>query len=94
MIKVSVLISSYNCNEALPNTFYAISRQKTNFEFEVCFLDDCSYEDPKPIYDLFLRVKHKKGIRLKQHIGSLGDKRNFPEEWNFKSSYSMVLDML
>jgi glycosyltransferase involved in cell wall biosynthesis len=93
MIKASVIVSSYNCNEALPNTLYAISRQKTNFEFEVCFLDDCSYEDPKPIYDYFLRVKHKKGIRLKQHIGNIIDSRRFPKEWNFKSSFSMAFEM-
>jgi len=94
MIKASVLVQSYNCNDTLPNTLYSISRQKTNFDFEVCFLDDCSYEDPKPIYDEFLNVKYKKGWRLKQHIGSLGDSRNFPHMIWFKNSFAMALDMI
>ena len=95
MIKVSVIISSYNCNRELKNTFYSISRQKTNFDFEVCYIDDCSYEDPKFIYDNFLRVKHKKGIRLKQHIGSLGNSKKFNNQhYTFKNSFSMLLDMV
>jgi len=93
MIKASLVISSYNCNRELPNTFYAISRQKTNFEFEVCYIDDCSYEDPKFIYDYFLRVKHKKGMRLKQHIGSLGNSGSFLPN-KFKNSFAMLLDMV
>lgn len=94
MPKVAVVVSSYNCNEVLPNTFTAISMQKVNFDYEVCFLDDCSYHDPKPLYEKYLKVPHKKGWRLKYHIGTLGYPWNFPHHPNFKNSMSMSLDML
>ena len=94
MPKVAVLISSYNCNEALPNTFTSISRQKVNFDYEVCYLDDCSYNDPKPIYEKYLQVPHKKGLRLKQHIGTYLDPRSFPDMPWLQNSFAMLFDML
>ena len=91
-IKASILLISYNKNQELPNVFYSISRQKADFEFEVCFVDDCSYEDPKSIYDKFLTIPHKKGLRLKQHIGNLGSAHNFKAH-KFVNSYGMAYDM-
>ena len=75
-IKASILISSYEKENELPNVFYSISRQKTNFDFEVCFVDDCSYIDPKSIYDKYLKVPNKKGVRFKQHVGCRGGGTN------------------
>lgn len=95
-IKASILVTSYNKNRELPNVFYSISRQKTDFEFEVCFLDDCSYDDPEPIYQKYLTVKNKKGIRLKQHIGNRANINAFtgtPSSF-FKNSYCMTFDMV
>lgn len=67
-MKVSLLIAHYNKNECLPNTLYSIARQKTSFPFEVCFVDDCSDIDPKPIVDKFL--PDAKYLRLDKNAGS------------------------
>ena len=64
-IKASILIAAYEKEDCLPNVFHSISRQKTNFDFEVCFVDDCSYISTEAIYHKYLKVAYKKGIRLK-----------------------------
>ncbi len=92
-IRASVLVTSYNKNDVLPNVFHSISRQRTDFEFEVCFLDDCSLVDPRSIYDEHLRVEHKKGVRLHQHIGNRGNQHCFPRHPEFTSSYGMTFQM-
>lgn len=94
MIELSVVISNYNSNEDLPNTFYSLSRQKTDFDWEVCFLDDCSWDDPLRFYNEFLTVKNKKGMRLKQHIGNLGQNVNFPNHPWFRPSTAIAFDMV
>jgi len=92
-MELSVVVSNYENDYSLKNTFIGLNRQKTNFEWEVCFFDDCSYEDPKPIYDEFLNVKNKKGIRLKQHIGNLGYSSAFSNHTWFKPGASMAMEM-
>ena len=67
-MKVSLLIAHYNKNECLPNTLYSIARQRTSFPMEVCFVDDCSDIDPKPIVDKFL--PDAKYLRLEKNAGS------------------------
>ncbi len=66
-MKVSLLMSTYNKNDVLPNTLYSISRQKTTFPLEVCIVDDCSTVDPEPIIKGFL--PDAKYRRLSEHIG-------------------------
>jgi len=48
-MKASILLATYNKNSCLRNTLYSITRQKTDFPFEVCIVDDVSEEDPLPI---------------------------------------------
>ena len=90
-IKASILISAYEKELELPNVFYSISRQKTNFDFEVCFVDDCSYINTQSIYNEYLTIPNKKGIRLKQHIGNrMAQTDAIP---GFKNSYHMAYDL-
>lgn len=68
-LKASILIATYNKERELPNVLHSISRQKVDFEFEVCILDDCSRIDPKPLVDEYLTVPRKVYSRLRQHMG-------------------------
>lgn len=92
-MELSVVVSNYENVDFLPNSFTSLSRQKTNFEWEVCFLDDCSCEDPKPFYDKYLTVKNKKGMRLRQHVGNLGINRSFDAHTWFKPGASIAVEM-
>lgn len=53
-MKAAIFMSTYNKNESLANALYTISRQKTNFPFEVCIVDDGSDVSPEPIIRKFL----------------------------------------
>jgi len=90
-IKASILIAAYEKEEELANVFTSISKQKTNFDFEVCFVDDCSYINTQPIYNSYLNIPNKKGIRLKQHIGNrMADTSSIS---GFKNSYHLAYDL-
>lgn len=66
-MKASLLMSTYNKNDCLPNTLYSISRQETSFPFEVCIVDDGSDINPEPIIREFLpNAKYK---RFEKRIG-------------------------
>ena len=96
MIKASIIITTYEKNKLLPNVFYSISRQVTNFDFEVCVLDDYSSKDPKPLFDRYLQVKNKKYKRILNHLGNRAHVHSdhFPTMPWFKSAHSMSLDMV
>lgn len=66
-MKTAVFLATYNKNKYLPNTLYAISRQKTSEPFEVCIIDDHSKEDPEPIIRKFL--PDAKYVRLPKTVG-------------------------
>ena len=93
-IKASVMVTTYNKNKELPNVFHSLSLQKTDFEYEVCVLDDCSLVDPKSLYDRYLQVEHKKYSRLLHHIGNRGVRSNFKAHSDFTSSYGHTLLMV
>lgn len=67
-MKASLLLTHYNKNNCLPNTLYSISRQKTTFPLDICFLDDHSDTDPKSIVDEFL--PNAKYHRLRKNSGT------------------------
>jgi len=90
-IRASILVTTYRKEKVLPNVFHSISRQRTDFEFEVCVLDDCSPIDPKPLFDKYLQVKHKKYVRLLQNIGDFVGRANFKLWPDFTSSYGYNL---
>lgn len=66
-MKTAVFLATHNKNKYLPNTLYAISRQKTSEPFEVCIIDDHSDKDPEPIIRNFL--PEAKYVRLPKTIG-------------------------
>lgn len=66
-MKASILMSTYNKNDCLPNTLYSISKQQTSFPLEVCIVDDGSTVDPEPIIRKFIPdAKYK---RFETRIG-------------------------
>jgi len=71
-MKTAVFLATYNKNKYLPNTLYAISRQKTSEPFEVCIIDDHSDIDPEPIIRKFL--PKAKYLRLEKNEGFLDAK--------------------
>ena len=48
-MKASIWIAVWNNANLLSNALYSLSIQKTDFPFEVCIVDDCSFINPEPI---------------------------------------------
>ena len=69
-MKASIFIATYNKNEGLPNVLVSIDKQITNFEFEVCAIDDHSLVDPRPIYEKYLKKVPFKYNRLPNRVGT------------------------
>ena len=69
MSKISICMATYNKNELLPNTLYAISQQDIGeHECEICIVDDGSAVDPEPIirqyapYAKYKRLEPQEGF--------------------------------
>ncbi|MCK9596717.1 glycosyltransferase [Candidatus Pacearchaeota archaeon] len=65
--KVSVFMATWNKNNQLPNALYSLARQKTNFDFDVCIIDDHSNVNPEPIIRKFF--PHARYKRLPKNEG-------------------------
>jgi len=64
-MKVSIITSTYNKNDLLPNVFKSIIVQNPPFDIEVCIVDDCSDISPEPIIKKFFSDLNKKNITYK-----------------------------
>jgi len=73
-VKASIVMITYNKNHQLPNVLHSIVRQKVDFPFEVCIVDDCSDVDPKSIVEKHLVGIDYKYKRLETHFGSMAVK--------------------
>lgn len=63
---MSVLIPCYNCSLTLPNTLTSCLQQ-TFDSFEVILVDDCSQDDVKKIFDVFLPKFLRRNIPLRYY---------------------------
>lgn len=70
MTKASIFIANFNKNDVLPNVLVSLSRQETSFPIELCFVDDCSDEDPLPLIENYLPNMELKYKRLNERIGT------------------------
>uniref|UniRef100_A0A6M3XEL3 Putative glycosyltransferase n=1 Tax=viral metagenome TaxID=1070528 RepID=A0A6M3XEL3_9ZZZZ len=75
IMKVSILMTTYNKNEMLPNVLYSIIRQNPPFPYEICIIDDCSDIDPEPIIRKFAPNTIYK--RLEKHVGFMYAGNNY-----------------
>jgi glycosyltransferase involved in cell wall biosynthesis len=53
-MNVSILMTTCNKNDCLPNTLHSIIRQKISFPLTVCIVDDCSDINPESIIREFI----------------------------------------
>jgi len=47
--KITICMALHNKNECLENTLFSIYKQKSSEDYNLCFIDDASKDDPLPI---------------------------------------------
>lgn len=89
MLKVSVLVTTYNHEKYIRDTLEGIFKQKTNFDFNVIIHDDASTDDTQKIIREF-EIKYPKivnAIYQKKNLHSSGIRRRQFVEAFFEGDY-------
>lgn len=68
-MKASILIATHNKANVLPNTLYSISRQVSDYDYEVCIVDDCSINPPENSDIKKFLTGQYKYLRLSENVG-------------------------
>lgn len=78
MYKISIVLSLFNDEDYVENTFESILNQSIGFEnLEVIFVADCSSDStPSIVQDFADKYDNVKYFLLEENIGGLGKPRN------------------
>ena len=67
--EVTIGMSLHNKNDSLDNVLSSIKKQRTNYKYNLCFLDDASKVDPTSIIEKYF---DKDQYTIKRYINSIG----------------------
>jgi glycosyltransferase involved in cell wall biosynthesis len=91
-MKVTVLVTTYNHEKFIAQAINSVLRQKTDFEYEVVIIEDCSTDSTRDIV-VDYREKHPDRIRLALAEQNYNDNRAWAREMaNVRSEYLAFLD--
>jgi len=91
-MKVSVLLTTYNHEKWIAQAVDSVLMQKTNFDYEIVIMEDCSTDSTRDIVLDFQR-KYPDKIRLILSEKNKNDSSNFITAWQTSpSQYVAILD--
>jgi glycosyltransferase involved in cell wall biosynthesis len=91
-MKVTVLVATYNHEKFIAQAINSVLGQKTDFEYEIVIIEDCSTDSTRDIVVDF-REKHPEKIRLTLAERNYNDNRAWVREMaNARGEYVAFLD--
>lgn len=68
-MKLSIIIPAYNAFNTINKTLESIAVQKTDYNFEVIIVNDCSNGSYDQFIDKYLKIFNVKEIKLDVNVG-------------------------
>lgn len=76
-LKVSIIMLTYNHSDYIIEAIEGVLMQKTNFEFELIIVEDCSKDDTFSVVKKCIELDKKGVIRYFRHEQNVGITKNF-----------------